>query len=292
VGTIKENGLLEQFEIHLSNAALAPATVINYVADLRAFLRWSEETGDTPASLLGLTTKDIQAYCYYLQDTKGHAPTTVNRRIQALRKFYDLFVRQGRANKNPAEDVPLLAEGVSERSRSLTDADVGQLMAAVREGNSRWPDRDWAIFQVLVGAGLKLGELTQMRLDDLDLEAEPPCLAVRGTSDGPGRSIPLDAELCAALRRYLARRQTAPGEECFFVNRDGKPLSTRSVQRLLDHYAQKAGLEGLTTQALRFVYARQVYDRCQDLEEVARLLGHRHLATTTRYLRSTADEKS
>jgi integrase/recombinase XerD len=292
VGTIKENGLLEQFENDLSNAALAPATVVNYVADLRAFLRWSKETRDDAASLLGLTTEDIQAYCCYLRDTKGHAPTTVNRRIQALRKFYDLFVERGWTDDNPAGDVSLLDEGVSERSRSLTDADVGQLMEAVREGNSRWPDRDWAIFQVLVGAGLKLGELTQMRLDDLDLDGDPPRLVVPGASDGPGRSIPLDDELCAALRGYLAKRETAPGVECFFANRDGKPLSTRSVQRLLDRYAQKAGLEGLTTQALRFVYARTAYDKSQDLEEVARLLGHRHLATTTRYLRSTADEKS
>lgn len=284
--------MLEQFENHLSNSALAPATVVNYVADLRAFLRWSEETRGDSASLLALASEDIEAYRFYLQETKGHAPTTINRRIQALRKFYDLFVEQGWTEYNPAGDVSLLNEGVSERSRSLTDADVWQLMAVVRERNSRWPDRDWAILQVLLRAGLKLGELTQMRLDDLDLDTDPPSLVVGETADDPGRSIPIDAELCAALRGYLAKRQTVPGVECFFVNRDGKPLSTRSVQRLLDHYAQKAGLEGLTTQALRYVYARNVYDSCQDLEEVARLLGHRHLATTTRYLRSTADEKS
>jgi integrase/recombinase XerD len=290
VGTINGNGLLEQFENYLSNSALAPATVVNYLADLRAFLRWSEETTRAAGLPLCLVTEDIQAFCLYLQETRGHAPTTVNRRIQALRKFYDLCVDQGWTDKNPAEDVPLLTEGVSERSRSLTDADICCLLEAVRHGDSRWPDRDWAIIQVLIGAGLKLGELTQLRLLDVDLDADQPYLAVRGTSDEAGRAIPLNAELCEALGRYLEKRQTVPGVECFFVNRDGRPLSTRSVQRLLYHYAQKAGLDGLTTQALRYVYARNVYESCQDVEEVARLLGHRHLATTTRYLRSTVDE--
>jgi integrase/recombinase XerC len=70
-----------------------------------------------------------------------------------------------------------------------------------------------------------------------------------------------------------------------FVNRDGNPLSTRSVQRLLHRYAQKAGLSSLTTQALRYYYARSIYEQSGDLQTVAAMLGHRHLATTVRYLR-------
>jgi site-specific recombinase XerD len=289
VGTINANGLLEQFEIYLSNSALAPVTIINYLADLRAFLRWSEEKRGAAGSSLDLVAQDIQAYCFYLQETKGHAPTTVNRRIQALRKFYDLSVERGWTDKNLAEDVSLLNEGVSARSRSLTPADISRLLEAVQQGNSRWVDRDWAIIQVLIGAGLKLGELTQLRLVDLDLDVDQPCLTVCSMPDEPGRAIPLDAELCDALRRYLANRRTASRVEYLFVNRDGRPLSTRSVQRLLRHYAQTAGLDGLTTQALRYIYARNVYENCQDTEKVARLLGHRHLATTTRYLRSTSE---
>jgi site-specific recombinase XerD len=289
VDTINENGLLEQFETYLSNSALAPATVVNYLADLRAFLRWSEESRGAADSPFCLATQDIQAYCSYLQETKGHAPTTVNRRIQALRKFYDLFVEQGRTDRNPAGDVPLLNEGVSERSRSLTAADVARLLKAVRQDNSRWQDRDRAIIQVLIEAGLKLGELTEVRLADIHLEMSQPHLDVRGTLDEPERAVPMSAELCDALQSYLAKRRTVPGVDHLFVNRDGKPLSTRSVQRLLHHYSRAAELDGLTTQALRYVYARNLYESCGDLEKVGRLLGHRHLATTIRYLRSTSE---
>jgi site-specific recombinase XerD len=290
--TINSNGLLEQFEIHLTDSALAPATVVNYLADLRAFLRWSERTGGVGARTgspvggsLDLDAAGIQAYCSYLGETKNHVPATINRRLQTLRKFYDFAIAQGWASANPASEVRLLSEVVSERTRCLTSDDISRLLAAVRRGNPRRVDRDWAIIQILLETGLKLGELTELRLADVHLDASPPCLDVRGGPDEPGRTVPLEAEVCDALQAYLPTRQAAPGVDRLFVNRDGNLLSTRTVQRLLRHHGQVAGLDNLTTQALRYVYATKVYEGCGDLTVVARRLGHRHLATTIRYLR-------
>ena len=299
VRTINSNGLLEQFEGHLTSTSLAPATVVNYTADLRAFLRWSEASGATRALAdpsadgpFDLASTDIQAYCSYLQHTKKHVPATINRRLQALRKFYDFAIQQGWTPANPASDVQLLSEVVSDRSRGLTADDVERLLAAVRKSRTRRANRDWAIFQVLLHAGLKLGELTQLRLADLELGAESPYLCVFHNSGNPGRrTIPLEGEVCDALRAYLPQRQAAPGVDYVFVNRDGNPLSTRTVQRLLHQYAQAAALENLTTQSLRYVYATRAYEQSGDLKTVARLLGHRHLATTIRYLRSSGAQQ-
>jgi integrase/recombinase XerD len=288
VGTINRNGLLEQFKAHLSDSGLAPATVVNYLADLRAFFRWCEETNGAASSPFCLDASEIQAFCAYLRDTKEQAPATVNRRLQALRKFYSLAITQGWTLTNPAEDVSLLSESASERSRSLTPEDVSSLLDAVQQGRPRWVARDWAIFQVFLGAGFKLSELTELRMTDVYLDTGEPHLHARNSPDDPGRTVPLEADVCDALRNYLANRQAAGGVDHFFVNRDGNPLSTRSIQRLLHHYAQAAGLDGLTTQALRFVYAQKLYESSGDLKVVAQYLGHRHLATTIRYLRSSS----
>lgn len=201
-----------------------------------------------------------------------------------MRKFYDFAVAEGWTPANPASEVQLLDEKVSERTRGLTVADITRLLAAVQNGRARRVDRDWAIIQVLVQSGLKLGELTQLRLADVDLDADPPLLHIRSGLGEPDRTIPLEDEVCEALRVYLPTREAKPGVERLFVNRDGNPLSTRSVQRLLRHYAKAAELDNLTTQALRYVYARRAYERSRDLQTVACLLGHRHLATTIRYL--------
>jgi site-specific recombinase XerD len=289
-GTIDSKGLLEQFQGYLLGSALAPATVVNYLADLRAFLRWGEKTRDAACSPFSLTTPDIQEYCLYLQEDKGHTPATINRRIQALRKFYEQAVTQGWTLTNPAEKVSLLREVASERSRSLTAEDVTRLLAAVQRNRTRWSDRDWVIIQILVGAGLKISELIELRLSDVYLEASEPRLHVHDATGNPGRMVPLAVEVCQALSSYLPTRRASPNIDHLCVNRDGNPLSTRSVQRLLDRYAKAAGLDGLTAQALRYMYAKRVYDSSGDLKTVAQLLGHRHLATTIRYLRPSSPQ--
>jgi site-specific recombinase XerD len=248
-------------------------------------LRWSKVRNGDEVSPFELDEPDIEAYCVHLRSAKDHAPATVNRRLQALRKFYGFAIVQGWTTTNPADGVPLLSEFASERSRFLTPEDVSRLLVTVRSGRSRWANRDWAVMQVFLGAGLKLSELTRLRLTDLHLEDDQPYLEVRGASDEPMRAVPLDDVPFEALQTYLSGRRAAPGVDHAFTNRDGNPLSTRSVQRLLHHYAEAADLEGLTTQALRYEYAKRVYEDCDDLETVARLLGHRHLATTIRYLR-------
>jgi site-specific recombinase XerD len=266
--------------------------VVNYVADLRAFLRWSEKTNHADSSPLNLGSQDIQRYCSFLHETKHNATATVNRRIQTLRKFYGYALAEGWIRLNPAEGVPLLSENVSQRSRHLTSADVARLLEAVRQGRPRWVNRDWAIMQVFLGSGLKLTELTQLRISDVQLDTSPPTLYITGDLEHPGRSIPLDTDVCEALNNYLSTRQASPGVDHLFINRDGRPLSTRSVQRLLRHYARMAELDSLTTQALRYVYARRAYERSGDLRTVTELLGHRHAATTIRYLRPSAPQEA
>jgi len=225
-----------------------------------------------------------------LRDEKGNAPSTVNRRLQALRKFYGLAVAQGWTQGNPAEQASLLDERVSERSRSLTQDDVSRLLRAVKQSRSRQAARDLAVIQLLLGAGLKLGELTELRLEDVHLEGEQPTLDVRDVSGSLSRKVDLENDVHDALRSYLSVREAADGVDYFCVNRDGNALSTRSVQRLLRHYARAAELDGLTTQSLRYVYATRVYESSGDLRMVADNLGHRHLATTIRYLRPGSDE--
>ena len=141
-----------------------------------------------------------------------------------------------------------------------------------------------------MGAGLKLGELTELRLEDVHLDAGQAYLQVRDASGRSSRTVALEDEVRDALRSYLPVRKAAQGVDHYCVNRDGNALSTRSVQRLLRQYAHAAELDGLTTQSLRFVYATRIYESSGDLKVVARYLGHRHLATTIRYLRPGSDE--
>ncbi len=286
VGMINDDRLVELFEKHLADSALAPVTIVNYLADLRAFLRWGKMAKGADCSPFCLNVQDIGAYCAYLSQTKGHAGATVNRRLQALRKFYDLAVQQGWIAANPADPVPLLSDVSPQRNQNRSTTDVERLLTAVQRHQQEWPLRDRAVVQAMIGAGLKLGELIRLKEADVHLGDDQPHLAVRSNQNGqPGRVVPLQGAVYDAMRAYLPTRKAAPGVDRFFVNQDGRPLSTRMIQRLLRTCAGAAGLDSLTAQDLRYVYARTTYDQCSDVREIARLLGHRHLATTIRYLR-------
>jgi len=291
VGTINSNGLLERFEAHLAGSALAPATVTNYLADLRAFFRWNVSANGAECSPLSCGEQGIRTYCAYLQQSRSHAAATVNRRLQALRKFFDFAVAQGWSATNPADDVPLLVDVVSQRPQHRTGSDVERVLSVMRGCGRDWPPRDRAIIQAMLGAGLKLGELIGLREADVHLGARPPYLSIGGLNGDPsGRIVPLDPESHEALTAYAPLRQAAGDVDRFFVNQDGRPLSTRSVQRLLHECAVATGLDSLTAQDLRYIYARTVLQQHGDVKEVARLLGHRHLATTIRYLRPDSDD--
>jgi site-specific recombinase XerC len=156
----------------------------------------------------------------------------------------------------------------------------------VQRHEQEWPPRDRAVVQAMIGAGLKLGELIRLKKADARLDSDQPHLVVCSNQHGqPERIVPLQGAVCDAMRAYLPTRKAAPGVDRFFVNQDGRPLSTRTIQRLLRTCAGAAGLGGLTAQDLRYIYARTAFDQCGDVKEIARLLGHRHLATTIRYLR-------
>jgi site-specific recombinase XerD len=283
---INDDRLVGLFEEHLVKAALAPVTIVNYLADLRAFLRWGETAKGADCSPFCLNAQDIGAYCAYLLQTKGHAGATVNRRLQALRKFYNLAVQQGWIAANPADPVPLLSDVSPLRNQHRSATDVGQLLAAVQHHQQEWPPRDRAVVQTMIGAGLKLGELIRLKEADVHLNDDRPHLVVYGSPYGQsGRLVPLEGAVRDAMQAYLPSRKASPGVDRFFVNQDGRPLTTRTIQRLLHTCARAAGLDRLTAQDLRYIYARTAYDQCGDVKEIARLLGHRHLATTIRYLR-------
>jgi site-specific recombinase XerD len=286
MGMINDDRFVDTFERHLADSALAPVTIVNYLADLRAFLRWGVAAKGADCSPFCLDSQDIGAYCAYLLHTKGHAGATVNRRLQALRKFYDLAIQEGWTAANPAESVPLLSDVSPQRNQNRSATDVERLLAAVQSHQQEWSPRDRAVVQAMIGAGLKLGELIRLKEADVTLDGDQPHLVVRSNQDGqPGRIVPLQDAVCDAMRDYLPTRKAAPGVDRFFVNQDGRPLSTRTIQRLLRTCAGAAGLDSLTAQDLRYVYARTAYDQSGDVKEIARLLGHRHLATTIRYLR-------
>ena len=276
-----DNDLLARFEEYLVKLGLSQATVVNYLADMRGVARWCIESG-RGCSLLNLTTDDVRAYCRYLRVGRGLSPATVNRHLQAIRKFCDFARQANMIEGNPAADVRPIQ--VPPASRRALDADqVARLLEAIRAGRPSLIRRDHAIIQLFLQTGIKVGELTELQLTDIELTDGRSTLTVMGNGGNSHRRIPLNAPACQALQEYLRVRPPSPGVKHLFLSQEGNSISARTVQRLINVYTRAAGLTGVSAHTLRYTFATSMLEETGDVATVANLLGHRSIETTLRY---------
>ena len=276
-----EKNLLTRFEEHIVRVGLAPTTIANYLADVHNFATWFSESRLGGGSLAGASAEHVQRYCQALRK-QGRSASTINRRLQAVRKFYDFVELVGLTVRNPARDVERVTERPDTSPRVLTDDQVNRLLQTVCNQDSL-ARRDRAILLLLLDTGIKVRELIDLRVDDLDLNVGSAYVWIGEDLHSGGRCLKLGPETCAALRTYLRIRSSAPGVDRLFVSRQGQSLSARTVQRLVSSYARAAGLDGVSAQTLRYTFAHDALEE-RDLSEVARMLGLRDLASAQRYL--------
>jgi integrase/recombinase XerC len=277
-----DNDLLARFEGHLVKLGLSQATVVNYLADMRGIARWCVESGQG-CSLPSLTTDDVRAYCQHLRVARGLSPATVNRHLQAIRKFCDFARQANLMESNPAADVKPIQTPPTLR-RALEADEIARLLEAAQAGRPSLVKRDYAIVQLLLQTGIKVGELTELRLADIELTDGRGTLTVKSNGGNSHRCIPLDAPACQALREYLRVRPPSPGVKHLFLSQEGNSISTRTVQRLVNVYTRAADLTGVSAHTLRYTFATSMLEEIGDVAAVADLLGHRSVKTTLRYI--------
>ncbi len=270
-----------QFGRYLKESSFSSATIKNYLSDIRHFASWL--AGVRIRSLWECAGEDIQDYCLELVTAKAHPPATVNRRLQSIRKFYRYALESGLVEENPSLGVKLLPQPRSQVVRGLNQSEIERFLDAVRQGSPRLVKRDYAIVQLMLQTGIRVGELTRLRLSDVSLSVEKGVLKIRGQGASRGREIPLNSSVRKAIIAYLEERPLSSSDH-LFLSRKGDSLSVRSVQTLVSGYARAAGVENVSTYTLRHTYAQHMLRDTGDLSLVAKLLGHKRLETAIKYI--------
>ncbi len=192
---------------------------------------------------------------------------------------------------NPAQGIQLVQSEGTVSATPLTGKQIEELLRASGNEQSGLVRRDTAILMLLLHTGLRVNELVELRLDDVHFDHPGTHLMVTDGRHGEIRKVPLEGELRQALYEYLSVRPNVDGKDRLFLSREGRPISTRSVQRIVSDRARAAGLDGVSPQALRRTYASRLLASTGDLVLVSQRLGHQNLASTTRYLNTSAEEQ-
>ncbi|MBE7471353.1 MAG: tyrosine-type recombinase/integrase [Anaerolineales bacterium] len=280
--------MLLKFEESLTEAEMSASTVVNYLADLRVFLRWGKREIGQHFSLTQVSPDQVRRYRFHLAQELNRAAATVNRHMMALRKFFALAKEMGDVAADPTSEIALVQENGQALSRPLSADETARLLAAAQHGSrAGLVRRDLAILQLLLRTGLKVSEIVALKKDDLEFEYPGVQLKVcREWSDSETktRHLPLAGDVCKALHEYLKVRPQTSATEHFFLSQEGRPISQRTVQRIISDCAKAVGLEGVSAQSLRRTFALQLFSETQDLGLVSERLGHQTKAITEQYL--------
>ena len=267
---------------------MSPHTLRSYALDISQFLDFLQETRDNVA-LGEVTYPDLRAFLAH--SLNGRRKTTVARKLSALRTFFKYLQRQGAVEVNQAKLAPS-PKLEKTLPHFLTVDEAFHLLEQV-SGDDFGACRDRAILEVFYGGGLRLSELAGLNLQDLDLKEGVLRVWGKGAKE---RLAFLGKPAKAALKEYLPQRLAlvgrsgTPEQTALFVNRQGGRLSSRSVARLVEKWAQLAGLsQALTPHALRHSFATHMLEGKADLRTVQELLGHSSISTTALYTHVNLD---
>jgi len=271
--------VVETYSQHLQTLGKSVHTVKAYTHDLTGFAQWFAQTTGEAFDPQAVGPRDIAGYRSYLL-TRGNKPATVNRRLVALQRFYKWAQQQGHTTNNPFE----VLEGVRVRQQQgiapkwLDSHQQMALLRAVRKGKSA---RDLGMIELMLKTGLRVSELVDLTLADVELGERAGRVIVREGKGGKYREVPLSKEVRYALAMYLQTRSEDDSQRLFLGQRG--PLNVPGVQYLVAKYAYQARLADVTPHSLRHTFGKNLVDAGVSLEQVAALLGHESLDTVMIY---------
>ena len=271
--------LLTVYEDYLKTEKHASAnTVSSYVRDVHQFAQSMEDSG---VSLTEVLPKDVEGFTKSLV-RKGKSPATVTRSVASIKSFYNCLIALGKVDRNPAKGV---APAKVERKlpQVLTGKEV-ELFLEQPDCTDLKGYRDRAMLELLYATGIRVSELIDLDLDDLNL----PGGVLKCYSKGKERIIPLYQTAIRALSEYVhnVRPQLVEDveETALFVNMNGERMSRQGFWKLIKFYGKKAGIESeITPHTLRHSFAAHLISNGADLKSVQEMLGHSDISTTQIY---------
>lgn len=285
----------------------SPRTIKRYRAAIQRFLAWYEAEERRALTPADLTPIALQGYRRALQK---HSPTsTVNIHVCALRAWCTWLTAQGYLASNPATYVRLVRAASPAAPGGLSDPQVNALLREAQR--SRHPARDYALLQVMLQTGIRIGECAALCWRDITFGEKSGNVLIRSGKGDKARSVPLNGSARTALAAYAAPlldvdatlravaqawpRDPAPlAGAALWQSQMGKHLTESGIWRMMGGLVKRCAARKLvpaetTPHDLRHTFARRyLAEHPGDLVGLARLLGHTSLDTTAIYTRPSA----
>ena len=255
-------------------------TVSSYIRDIRQFSEWLRSNEDL--DLVHASQFNIQDYLADLRNN-GRSAATASRALASLKNFFSYLVSNGFIDEAPCVADIRIERAEKKLPQILTGKEV-ELLLSQPAGSDPKGRRDKAMLEVVYATGIRVSELIDLNVSDVDLQLG----SIKCSGSKKSRVIPLYPAAHQALSVYLRDvRGTLvhdPNESALFVNINGTRMSRQGFWKILKHYQDTAGIEKeITPHTLRHSFAVHLLENGADISSLQELMGHSDISSTQMY---------
>ena len=265
----------------LAKGGKSQYTTIAYKKDLEQF---SDHVRAHGKSLITqITREDIEEFIQALIEEKNYTKKSASRKLNSIRTFFRFIKEKNLISANPAGDIahPKYDQAPP---RILTKLEYRGLRDASKDD-----PRTYSIIELLLQTGMKIGELANIRLEDI----KDGFVVVKAIGKNEPREIPLNKASEAALKAYIKVRPLFPDTHVF-ITRTGRPMLIRNIRQIVHRCFMEVGIQNATVNDLRNTFIAHQLTNGANLEYIAKIVGHKRLSSTERFLnliKQEADKK-
>ena len=268
----------EEYARYLTKKKAAPNTLSSYLRDVRQFLHWVEQEGE---SFLQVTNLQVDAYTRHLS-AQGKSPSTVTRSLASMKSFYSFLMGRGAVDATRPGEVETRS-GWREAFPDPDQQGSGAFSGAARSRDSKGC-RDRAMLELLYATGIRVSELIGLNMEHVNLSAA----FIRCSTRDRERIIPLYPVAVRALSDYVehVRPQMLEhlDEHALFVNMSGERMSRQGFWKIVKYYQEKAGIQKeITPHTLRHSFAAHLLENGATCVRFRRCSGHADISSTQIY---------
>src|SRR5207249_7475806 len=266
---------IDRFRAYLERRQFSAHTVASYTIDLHLFF------AEIAMPLARVSFHEVDQFVER-QHQHGRAWATINRRLNALKHFFDFCLDQQWVAGNPVKPSHFVRRG-RPLPKALAGEQVQRLFAQIAHPMDR------ALFLVMLRCGLRVSEVAQLTLEQIDWEQQAlHIIQGKGRKD---RRVYMSPDLVTSLQGCLAQHPGDPAQGYVFWNRKRvqQPLSVKAIQKKMERYAQAAGITA-SCHSLRHTFASNLLEHGAEVVTIRDFLGHSQIASSERYAKVSSQK--
>ena len=266
---------IDRFRAYLERRQFSAHTVASYTLDLRLFF------AEVAVPLAQVSFREVDQFVER-QHQHGRAWATINRRLNALKHFFDFCLEQQLVRGNPVKPSHFVRRG-RPLPKALSREQVQRLFAQIAHPMDR------ALFLVMLRCGLRVSEVAQLKLEQIDWEQQALHIVQgKGRKD---RRVYMSPDAVASVQQCLEQHPGARAQGYVFWNRKRaqQPLSVKAIQKKMERYAKAAGITA-SCHSLRHTFASNLLEHGAEVVAIRDFLGHSQIASSERYAKISSQK--